>query len=116
MRSRISFITYGEPIDICKNWIADILAQIQAIIIDQFAAQRAAHNAELHKAGGSPLNEEVLALFQGRPLKGAKGKTIFKQLKNKVPGSKFSEATALSHDGYPELAVSLKENIEALLD
>lgn len=105
----------GEPINTCESWIAEVLAQNQVPIAEQFAAQRAAHNAELHKAGGSPLNDDVWATFQGRPLKGAKGKTVFKQLKNKVPGKKFSEAAALSHDGYPERAASLKANIEDLL-
>nr|WP_255460799.1 AAA family ATPase [Novosphingobium sp. ERN07] len=105
----------GEPVATCEGWIADVLAQNQAPITEQFAAQRAAHNAELHKAGGSPPNEEVWASFQGRPLKGAKGKTVFKQLKNKVPGNKFSEIAVLNHDNHPERAASLKANLADLL-
>jgi len=105
----------GEAINTCEEWMAEVLAQNQAPIGEQFAAQRAAHNRELHEAGGSPLNADVWAAFQGRPLKGAKGKTVFKQLKNKVPGNKFSEATVLGHAGYPERAASLKANLEDLL-
>lgn len=84
-------------------------------IKEQFAKQRAAHNEELHKAGGSPTNDEVWTAFQGRPLKGAKGKFIFKQLKNKVPANAFSEATVESLAVYPERAASLKANLQDLL-
>lgn len=105
----------GEPIATCEGWITEVLAQNQAPIAEQFASQRAAHNTELHKAGGSPLNSEVWAAFQGRPLKGAKGKTVFRQLKNKVPGNKFSEIAVLNHDGHIERAASLKANLADLL-
>lgn len=105
----------GEPISTCETWITEVLMQNQVPISEQFASQRAAHNGELHKAGGSPPNADVWAAFQGRPLKGAKGKTVFKQLKNKVPGNKFSETAVLSHVGYPERAASLKANLEDLL-
>lgn len=105
----------GEEMNTCEQWIDNVLLQNKAPIGEQFAAQRAAHNQELHKAGGSPPNADVLAAFQGRPLKGAKGKKIFSQLKNKVPGNKFSEATVLGHEGYPERAASLKANLEDLL-
>ena len=105
----------GEPINSCGTWITEVLAQNQVPIGEQFAPQRAAHNGELHKAGGSPANADVWAEFQLRPLKGAKGKTIFRQLKNKVPGNKFSVATVLGHAGHPERATSLKANLEDLL-
>lgn len=105
----------GEPINTCEAWIAEVLVQNQVPIGEQFAAQRAAHNGELYKAGGSPPNADVWAAFQGRQLKGAKGKTVFKQLKNKVAGNKFSEATVLGHTGYPERATSLKANLEDFL-
>ena len=84
-------------------------------IKEQFAKQRAAHNGELHKAGGSPTNDDVWAAFQGRTLKGAKGKFVFKQLKNKVPGNAFSETTVEALVNYPERALSLKANLEDLL-
>lgn len=105
----------GQPIHTCENWLTEISNQNQVPIREQFASQRAAHNEELHKAGGSPKNDDVWAAFQGRPLKGSKGKFIFKQLKNKVPGNAFSDATVESLVTYPERAASLKANLEDLL-
>ena len=105
----------GEPTAVCETWLAEVMAQNQVPIKEQFASQRAAHNQELHKAGGSPTNDEVWAAFEGRPLKGAKGKYVFGQLKNKVPGGGFSEAKIGSHTDHPELAASLKANLEDLL-
>lgn len=110
----ISSLT-GQPVADCETWLAQILAQNQVPIADQFAGQRAAHNEELHKAGGSPTNAEVWAGFQGRALKGAKGKFVFGQLKNKVPAHAFSEITVDLHATYPELAASLKANLDDLL-
>ena len=93
----------------------EVQAQNQAPIKDQFAAQRAAHNRELHQAGGSPTNDEVWASFQARPLKGAKGKFVFGQLKNKVPGAAFSEQSVAQLTAYPERGATLKANLEDLL-
>lgn len=105
----------GQPIPLCEEWVSSILAQNQVPIRDQFSKQRAAHNEELYKAGGSPLNDDVWATFQERSLKGAKGKFVFKQLKNKVPSNGFSENAIDLHTSYPERAVSLKANLEDLL-
>lgn len=105
----------GQPMLTCENWLSEILNQNQVPIKEQFAKQRAAHNGELHKAGGSPTNDEVWAAFQGRTLKGAKGKFVFKQLKNKVPANAFSETTVEALVNYPERALSLKANLEDLL-
>lgn len=105
----------GQPIHMCETWLLEISRQNQVQIQDQFAKQRAAHNEELYRAGGSPTNDEVWATFQGRPLEGAKGKFIFNQLKNKVPANAFSEAAVEAFVGYPERAVSLKANLEDLL-
>jgi hypothetical protein len=105
----------GQPMNVCETWLAEIWAQNQVPIAEQFAKQRAAHNAELHQAGGSPTNADVWAAFQARSLKGAKGKYVFGQLKNKVPAKGFSETTVDSHTGYPERAASLKANLEDLL-
>lgn len=105
----------GRPIHECESWLTEIQAQNQVPIKEQFASQRAAHNEELHKAGGSPTNDAVWAALQARPLKGAKGKFVFKQLKNKVPGNAFSDAQVIGHEGYPERAVSLKANLQDLL-
>lgn len=105
----------GQPIHTCENWISEILDQNQVPVKEQFAKQRAAHNEELHKAGGSPTNDDVWASFQMLPLKGSKGKFIFNQLKNKVPANAFSESTVESLVDYPERAISLKANLEDLL-
>lgn len=105
----------GEPINICENWITEYIDQNQTPITQQFASQRAAHNEELHKAGGSPTNADVWTALQSMPLKGAKGKSVFKSLKNKISGNRFSESTVLGHEGYPERALSLKANLQDLL-
>jgi ABC-type cobalamin/Fe3+-siderophores transport system ATPase subunit len=105
----------NEPLETCRNWLAEVLAQNQVPIGEQFAKQRATHNDELHKTGGSPLNDDVWAALQARTLKGAKGKFVFKQLKNKVPAAAFSEATIDSLAVYPERAASLRANLEDLL-
>ena len=105
----------GRPVDECEVWLSEVQAQNQVPISEQFAKQRASANEELHKAGGSPKNEDVWTSLQGRPLKGAKGKTIFSQLKNKIPGNAFSTEKILAHSPHPELATSLKANLRDLL-
>ncbi|AKI00951.1 AAA domain [Hoeflea sp. IMCC20628] len=105
----------GEPIHTCETWLSEILTQNQAPIGDQFSNQRAAHNQELHKAGGSPTNDDVWAVFQERSLKGAKGKYVFGQLKNKVPANGFSDSTVDLQTDYPERAASLKANLKDLI-
>lgn len=105
----------GETLEVCQGWVDQVLAQNQATIKEQFISQRAAHNEELHKAGGSPTNNEVWASFQQKPFRGAKGKTVFNQLKNKVPANRFSETIVVMHTPYPERATSLKENLQDLL-
>lgn len=60
-------------------------------IKNSFDSQRQAHNQELHKTGGSPTNEDVWDSFQTRPLKGAKGKFLFNQLKNALQSDNFDE-------------------------
>ncbi len=105
----------NEPMHQCEAWLSDILNREQVPIKQQFESQRATHNAELYKAGGSPKNDDIWTAFQTRTLKGAKGKFIFGQLKNKIPDGKFSSAIVDSHVNYPELAVSLKSNLKDLL-
>ncbi|AZR24630.1 ATP-dependent nuclease [Xanthomonas vasicola] len=106
----------GESLAVCDDWIVQIVTANAIPISDQFSKQRAAHNEELHAAGGSPTNAEVWAELQHRPLRGAKGKYVMGQLKNKVPGRAYSEASVECHKGFPELAPSLKNAIELLLD
>ena len=105
----------GRPIHECETWLEAVIAQNQVPIEEQFAGQRAAHNEELYKQGGSPTNAEVWAALQARPLRGAKGKFVFKQLKNRVPGNAFSEEKVIAPVGYPERAASLKANLQDLL-
>ena len=92
-----------------------LLAQHATPIRDQFDKHRTAHNEELHKAGGSPTNDHVWETFQTRPLKGAKGKYVFKQLKNKIPGNAFRDDAILNHSPAVHIAMSLKLKLEQLL-
>lgn len=105
----------GHPLNECQNWLDETLAQNQAPIEQQFASQRVAHNRELHGAGGSPTNNDVWNAFQVRPLRGAKGKYVFGQLKNKVPENAFSEQTVAQLTTFPERAATLRANLEDLL-
>lgn len=98
-----------------ENYIQETLEQHVATIREQFGKQRGAHNKELYPAGGSPVNEVVWDALQARALKGAKGKFIFKQLKNKVPGGVFSIEKVLTSPLGGEVALDLKHQIEALL-
>ena len=115
MTTHSPFIVRGAPADTNVVWLSEVSAQNQVPIKEQFVKQRAAHNEELHKAGGSPTNDDVWVTFQARPLKGAKGKYVFRQLKNKIPSNIFSDTTVNYHAVYPERAVSLKNNLEDLL-
>jgi hypothetical protein len=105
----------GHSIHECEAWLDEIQLHNRTPIRDQFTKQRAAHNEEFHKAGGSPTNEDVWAALQAQPLKGATGKHVFKQLKNKVPANGFSEAKIAAHTNFPERAASLKANLQDLL-
>ena len=60
----------GEPMNTCEAWITEILVQNQVPITEQFAAQRAAHNGELHKAGGSPTQCRRMGRVAGSAVKG----------------------------------------------
>jgi ABC-type cobalamin/Fe3+-siderophores transport system ATPase subunit len=99
----------------CEQALEQVQQRNRVPIREQFERQRATHNGELHKAGGSPTNDEVWNVLQARTLKGAKGKFVFGQLKNVMPGGSFSEAKVLNHTGFPERAASLKANLQDLL-
>jgi ABC-type cobalamin/Fe3+-siderophores transport system ATPase subunit len=99
-----------------QGHIDQILDRQAHCISNQFEAQRKAHNGELYAAGGSPANKDVWNQFQLRPLKGAKGKFIFGQLKNQVPGNVFSEVNILNYQLDGNVALSLKSHLEELLD
>lgn len=98
-----------------NDYVGQVISQNVIPIKDQFDSQRAAHNAELYKSGGSPMNDSVWASFQNRPLKGAKGKFIFKQLKQKIPASAFSEEKILGSVLGGQIALDLKHKIEQLI-
>jgi hypothetical protein len=85
-------------------------------IAEQFKKQRVAHNdKELYPEGGSPINDVVWAAFQARPLKGAKGKTIFRSLKDQLSASVFSEEKLLLATLNGQVALDLKHKIETIL-
>ncbi len=96
-------------------YVDAVLEQHSVPLRDQFNSQRAAHNEELYKAGGSPTNDVVWADFQARPLKGGKGKFVFKQLKNKVPNAAFSTERILEASLGGLIALDLKHKVEQVL-
>jgi AAA15 family ATPase/GTPase len=97
------------------DYVTNILTRDAIPIRDQFNKQRAAHNEELYRAGGSPVNDTVWAAFQNRHLKGAKGKYVFKQLKNQVPTNAFSNDKILNGILGGLIALDLKHKIEQIL-
>lgn len=101
--------------DDANTYVDAVLTQNAQPIRQQFDNQRTAHNGELYKAGGSPPNDDVWNGFQTRPLKGAKGKYVFKQLKNKIPGNAFKEDVILNHKLKVEIAYTLRNKLEQLL-
>jgi ABC-type cobalamin/Fe3+-siderophores transport system ATPase subunit len=105
----------GESIEQCEQWLSEVLQSNAVPVSDQFAAQRQAHNQELYAQGGSPINGDVWQQFQLRPLKGAKGKFVFNQLKNKVTQNRFTDQSVLALEGHNELTPSLKAALEALI-
>lgn len=98
-----------------QGYVDAALLNVAGVVQDQFASQRAAHNEELHKAGGSPTNDEVWTLLQTRPLRGAKGKTVFKRLQNTVPANAFRIASLASANLGGAIALDLKHAMETFL-
>lgn len=103
------------PEDTAEQYIMDILSRFSVDFRNQFDSQREAHNGEFHKGGGSPRTEDVWSEFQKRPLKGAKGKTVFSKLKNKLTQQVFNEKKILDYKPKHEIASSLREKLEQLL-
>lgn len=98
------------------EYVDSVLTQHTQPIKDQFDKQRAAHNSEFYaQSGGSPPSENVWSEFQTRPLKGAKGKFVFNQLKNKIPGNSFSPVLIEAHEFTVEIAPELKVVLEGLV-
>lgn len=106
----------GETDAQCQQWLSEVLVSNAGPISDQFASQRKAHNEEFYAQGGSPTNDQVWNMLQTKPLKGAKGKFVYKQLKNKIGHDRFSDQNVLSHEGHAELALSLKTALTTLLN
>ncbi len=98
-----------------ENYVSAILIGQQVDARNQFEAQRRSHNQELYPGGGSPTNEVVWQVFQNRPLRGTKGKFVFNQLKNRIPGSAFSEISVLSSQLDGRYANSLRQHLENVL-
>lgn len=98
-----------------QNYIGDILMTRASDIASQFARQRTAHNEELYSSGGSPTNNDVWNEFQSRFLKGAKGKFVFKQLKDKISGGRFDQTKIVQHSLGVEIATDLKQELEQVL-
>ena len=93
--------------------ITNAITNQNATIDAQFVKHRRAHNEELYPDGGSPTNDIARNDLQGRPLNEAKGKTIFRRLKNTIPNNAFSEAAVLLVEYDVELASSLRTHLEA---
>ena len=104
----ISSIT-NKAIHESEELITGVIDQHSNSILDQFRGQRKAHNQELYPEGGSPSNDDCWEALQSRPLKGAKGKFLFKQVKNKIRSSVFNEEIVLNHDYEESLATSLRK-------
>ena len=98
-----------------EGFLGEVIRKQNAAIIAQFAKQRAAHNDELHKAGGSPPNDDVWQALQTRDLKGTKGKFMFGQLKNEIGGGRYSESAVLQHTMVAEVATDLRVKLEEVL-
>jgi len=96
-------------------YVDEVLAQHAVPIREQFDKQRAAHNGELYKAGGSPTNDVVWTSFQAKALRGGKGKFVFRQLKNKIPNSRFNEEKVLEAPLGGQMALDLKHCLEQVL-
>lgn len=105
----------GMPLAVAQNNINVILTREAAPISQQFAGQRTAHNQELYRAGGSPANAVVWATFQSRPLKGAKGKFIYRQLKNALAANYTDQSILCSAALTGNLAPDLKTKLESMV-
>ncbi|MFL1467387.1 ATP-dependent nuclease [Marinobacter sp. HN1S83] len=105
----------GNELAISQAYIDEVIDRHGVPARDQFNSQRQAHNQELYAQGGSPQNDEVWLQFQVKPLQGYKGKYVFNQLKNVIPGNVFSETSIVSSDFRVDLANDLRDEIEQLI-
>jgi ABC-type cobalamin/Fe3+-siderophores transport system ATPase subunit len=98
-----------------EKYINNIMNNKKVDIEQQFKSHRKSHNEEIYRQGGSPTNEEVWNECQNRPLKGAKGKFIFGQLRDAIGQKKFSEEIVSDHTIKSELAPDLRRKLEATI-
>ena len=98
-----------------QNHLDSILTSNAAPISQQFEGQRGAHNQEFYATGGSPENVSVWTSFQTRPLKGAKGKFIYKKLKSLLNGKYNDQAILVSAAENGNLALDLKAKLLSLV-
>ncbi len=105
----------GCPEADAQQHVEAALTKRSTEIDDKFKAHREAHNRELYSTGGSPTNGDVLAEFSATPLRGARGKTVFAELKT-MPGQAFAEAKIVGH-GFAgvEVAPDLRTVLEQVL-
>jgi predicted ATPase len=97
------------------GYVDAVLDKHPVPIREQFNKQRAAHNEELHKQGGSPTSDDVWASFQQRQLKGAKGKFVLGQLKTAIGSQKFSKEAILAAKLSGSVGLDLKHELEKAL-
>ncbi|MCI0558737.1 MAG: AAA family ATPase [Nitrososphaera sp.] len=97
-----------------SQYVEAALVKRATEIETKFKAQRAEHNKEVYGEGGSPTNDVVWQEFQQRALKGARGKTVFAELKT-IPGNVFRPEKILEHQFVTEIAPSLRLVLQQLL-
>ena len=105
----------GNDLALSQSYIDDILIRFSVPAREQFNKQRQAHNQELYKQGGSPIDDEVWQQFQARSLRGCKGKFVFNKLKDKVPRGLFNEPKIISSNIGVELANDLRDELKRLI-
>jgi ABC-type branched-subunit amino acid transport system ATPase component len=107
-------ITSGLALAESEELLARSIAKNEVRIKQQFIKQRKAHQDEMYPQGGSPTNDEVWASFQDRPLRGAKGKIVFNELKN-LTSQKHAEEHLEKVTSETKVAPDLKDLLESLL-
>lgn len=107
-------MTSGLSLKDSEALLAKAITKNEVKIKQQFAKQRKAHQDEMYSAGGSPANEDVWKSFEARPLKGAKGKIVFNELKN-LTNEKHSEKHLATVTSRTEVALDLKALLESML-
>lgn len=95
-----------------QTYIDAVLSKHATPIREQFNKQRRAINDELHADGGSLSNDSVWSQLQVRPLRGAKGKFVLKQLKTMVGQQKLALESVVASGLDGSVAAALRTVIE----